>query len=261
MKICFITYINAIKNSVTGNDTTFDKVTDNLPATGKIEEFDTPYVTFRTAEHTSNPKNAIKITDAGFKNQNALTFETWIKPTKWGEGVTDSIFSMYSGTKCIMSTANYMDTNINSPDNDASMAAALKLQLGTSTVAPHNNEWTHMVLTRVWTPDSDGSGNGKWSCKVYLNGKLAGSTQSETSSARRTEDNDVSIYLGSATNAGGYTYYGSVGDFKVYQTELTAKKIASKYAESVGFFKTVQEEVDAETEMKRIRAKRAKVNS
>lgn len=97
-------------------------------------------------------------------------------------------------------------------------------------------EWTHVVFTRSWDKDTS-----KWTSTVYVNGDLKG-----TSSAEGTHDEypESNIQIGTSGNSRDKGFIGAVGDFKLYNTILTAGQVKDKYEAGLADYTPLSNDFD-----------------
>lgn len=222
-----------IANSVEGNDSVFAYST-NKPNLKTVDKTNTPYITFHETDG-SNKSNAFKVTDAGFASQNELTVETWVKPDTWDSVSANSLmFALYSGTSNVMDVSKWGGVGLWDYCVDGDSFKKAVIRPGAAALTPHDESWTHLVFTRKWTPDSEGATTGTWTGQFYINGDQYYTSKTSAQVTRFDEGNAATMFIGSRWLNNGNDYKGSMGEFKVYQSILSADSIKAKYEATKG---------------------------
>lgn len=167
----------------------------------------------------SSTTDGVKVADYALTNQNAMTVETWIRPTDFDNGDMDDQ-RLFNADWMVGRLWNYATSN--ALWWEAAGDANNSLRYINSGVSSINNKWSHLVFTRRYDEIE-----GKWYGDVYLNGTHLGGKTLET--ARAEETSNV-LVIGNNTNASGNQFIGDIATFKVYNTVLSPNAISAKYA-------------------------------
>lgn len=215
----------AVSNAVSGNDSVINVI--GSPTMGEVSG--NKFLNF-----TGGGTAGIKVADEDFINQNELTVELWAKGTDFGETGSKSyrIFSMATGaggdSTSVMDIFGYNGRIFHRPGG----TGAIDRKYRQADFSAYDEKWAHFVLTRKWNPAAANDGTGTWSGDLYINGtKLTPAEEAgnKEAQAKRTE---TSAFIGIGNRASFDTgFYGAIARFKVYQSVLSDKAIADKYAE------------------------------
>lgn len=220
--------------STTENITATNKVAGNSsavaingkPGLGEING--NPFLSF-------SGNAAVKVQDEAFANQDAMTFEAWIKGDNFGAadkgsyrmavmttggeedcyrfdiyGYDNSIFYRPGGPKATTST-NAPDIRYNSKFKD------------------YDETWSHFVFTRKWTPTGTAEGQGIWSGDIYVNGvKIAANYTNNNNTQQRRDETGLYLVIGNKAYFNS-AFKGELAAFKVYNSILSDDAVSAKY--------------------------------
>ena len=201
--------------------------------------------------------------------KNALTFEMWIKPEDWGiakSNANPETCNIFAFSGSLIENATFSESAIGMTSTGYPPVFMPNFRVGETTldistsgegaggtssidkvdVSYLNGAWSHVVFTRKWTPDEEGTG-GTWLVKMFIDGKeVAGQSyhaDSRTDYANYLRGNKTSsdvnydkLILGSqghdsgtSFSANSTAFAGHIGDFKMYDGILSDADIAANY--------------------------------
>ncbi|MBQ7097119.1 MAG: Ig-like domain-containing protein [Clostridia bacterium] len=225
-----------VSNSVEGSSTTYDVT--SAPPTGTING--NPYLIFRqfkadgTVDNT-NQNKYIKVMDESFGNNNEMSIEFWARPQCMNNNQNGK--ASYRMAALAVGGGSAADNRLDIFCNGSNMYYRPGGEGATTNYEMHsklwnlnlNEQWTHFVFTRVWNPKSaDNPSVGKWTGKVYVNGKqivAAGIKENETT---RTDEDNLYFIIGNQHYLKS-AFMGDIADAKIYATALSDTSIAAKY--------------------------------
>ncbi|MBQ7097122.1 MAG: Ig-like domain-containing protein [Clostridia bacterium] len=226
-----------VSNSVEGNSTAY--YVGAAPSTGTING--RPYLAFRQSKDDSDAIGKyIKIVDAGFKNNDEMTFEFWARP-RW-MNATDSADFNYRMASMATGGGSTDQNKLDIYSYGRNMYYRPGGENKTTNYEMHsklwnlnlNGKWTHFVFTRKWEPASaEDTVNGTWTGSVYVNGTKvtpAGTSENATTRAAGSEEG-LYFILGNGHYVNN-SFVGDIADVKIYNTILTDEQISAKHENS-----------------------------
>lgn len=211
------------------------------------------YINFRDeyAREAQGEGAAIKIVESSFMNQNEMSFEVWVKSDDFdynygtGEGQDSDVHQQRlmvlqnsdTADDTVFDVMMYAQGMYYKPGGVVSKNTANKdIQwIYGDSVKARDNEWTHLVFIRKCV---DVSTYKQWLGELYINGARAAVQSYTTNSlafSRTEESKDAYFILGNRGNLNN-TFVGSVADFKVYNSALSATQISEKYEASKEYY-------------------------
>lgn len=227
--------------------------------TGELE-----YMTFGTT-FPDYPRIAVPMDkDLQLANEEALTFETWIRPNlnpdSW-----EGVYLFTIGGKSAATRA--VEAVWHSRQDDRGVVLNPDCQeLGTSYIISHgqatnlnsddgsknsymlgyNNQWIHLVMTREWIAESDTApfGAGKWRTTLYVNGIKRSTVDAEAAERHNYEISESTAWnylIVGGSQYSSQSWKGDLATFKMYKGVFSDEEVFSKYGQEGGRYRELAE--------------------
>ena len=190
---------------------------------GKVEGLALTSAEFDNATDYINLGNHNEFNFGNGSSDSPFTFAGWIRVD---DATSGAIFSVYNEYAFGLNASDklYLDLYDNA-DN------VYERQSSTNTLTSYENEWVHVAATYSGV----GGTSANAGINLYVNGVAIAMTagDSGTYTAMHNLSNDA--YIGYLYGAAGDAFDGEIGEFRIYDQELSAEQIASLYSKTLAF--------------------------
>jgi hypothetical protein len=211
------TYSVDVYNNSTTTDGTFT-VTQ-----GKVEGLALTSAEFDNATDYINLGNHNEFNFGNGSSDSPFTFAGWIRVD---DATSGAIFSVYNEYAFGLNASDklYLDLYDNA-DN------VYERQSSTNTLTSYENEWVHVAATYSGV----GGTSANAGINLYVNGVAIAMTAGDSGTYTAMHNLNSDAYIGYLYGAAGDAFDGEIGEFKIYDQELSAEQIASLYSKTLAF--------------------------